>query len=105
MARRNSYQSILGDSWHDGSGSVRYSFLDADMPGYHRAVDTDRDGIQDAWRVGGGRVSFDNDFSMNASEQAMAQKVVDDFFAELTCAASRPHAHGGRCAAGICLAA
>ena len=54
MARRNSYQSILGDSWHDGSGSVRYSFLDADMPRYNRAVDTDGDGIKDAWRVGGG---------------------------------------------------
>ncbi|MDE4099368.1 M10 family metallopeptidase C-terminal domain-containing protein [Phaeobacter gallaeciensis] len=76
MARRNSYQSILGDSWHDGSGSVRYSFLDADMPGYNRAVDTDGDGIQDAWRVGGGRVSFDNDFSMTASEQAMALQAV-----------------------------
>ena len=79
MSSRQTYESLLvsdTEGWHDGSGTITYSFLGTEMPRYYREVDTDGDGTNDAWNAGSDTVPFDNDFSMTVEQRAMTSQAI-----------------------------
>lgn len=76
----NDYRSLLvsdTEGWHDGSGTITYSFLGTDLPNYYREVDTDGDGTNDAWNVGSANIPFGNDFSMTVEQRAMTSQAIE----------------------------
>ncbi|WP_139792667.1 nidogen-like domain-containing protein [Pseudophaeobacter leonis] len=79
MPVRQTYESLLvsgTEGWHNGSGTITYSFLGTEMPSYYREIDTDGDGTDDAWNVGSDTVPFDSDFSMTVEQRAMASQAI-----------------------------
>jgi Ca2+-binding RTX toxin-like protein len=76
----NDYRSLLvsgTEGWHDGSGTITYSFLGTDLPNYYREVDTDGDGTNDAWNAGSANIPFGNDFSMTVEQRAMTSQAIE----------------------------
>jgi Ca2+-binding RTX toxin-like protein len=79
MSSRQTYASLLvsgTEGWHDGSGTITYSFLGTEMPSYYREIDADWDGTDDTWNVGGDTVPFDSDFSMTVAQRAMTSQAI-----------------------------
>lgn len=70
----NNYKALLGvGSWHDGSGSVTFSFLSS-IPAYYK------DGSKPGTKIIGGEVlSTSFDVTLNAAEQALATLAVERF--------------------------
>jgi len=70
----NNYKALLGvGSWHDGSGSVTYSFLTS-IPSYYK------DGKKPDTKIVGGEVLSTNfNVELDAAEQALANLAVERF--------------------------
>jgi serralysin len=70
----NNYKALLGvGSWHNGSGSVTFSFLTS-IPTYYK------DGKKPDTKIVGGEVLSTNfDVTLNAAEQALANLAVQRF--------------------------
>ncbi|WP_282092538.1 nidogen-like domain-containing protein [Epibacterium ulvae] len=74
------YTSLIDDHgipWHDGNGVITYTFLGSEIPNYYPAVDSNFDGLNDAWDIGVSLVPFDNNFSMTVAQRAMMSRAIE----------------------------
>ncbi len=63
--------------WHDGSGTITYSFLGSTMPAYYPERDLNGDGTNDHWRIDQGMfLTMGQSFSMSVAERALASKAI-----------------------------
>src|SRR5690606_17029394 len=67
--------------WHDGSQTITYSFLTTTMPSYYSQVDTNFDGVADAWLVSAYNdpdfyLPMTSGFAMNGAERALAELAI-----------------------------
>lgn len=75
------YQSLLvsgATGWHNGSGQITYSFLGSAVPAYYQQVDTNSDGMADAYEISEGLyLPLDAIVQMSAAEQALSVQAIN----------------------------